>query len=180
MSDERKRENEEEKLKDFFHNVIGIKSEAVLEVLAENSEICNLKARTLLMKENEKVDEISFLYKKGGLVKSYYEKNLSVFALHFPFFFHHSYFFLFTLSKSPDKTILLKVTVYPVLLQTRFSLIISYCLTNSNFTAWFKSSNQKYFSQTYPSQFLLLHKNSYKTSFLKSYSFAIDNITLYL
>ena len=37
MSDERKRENEEEKLKDFFHNVIGIKSEAVLEVLAENS-----------------------------------------------------------------------------------------------------------------------------------------------
>ena len=56
MSDERKRENEEEKLKDFFHNVIGIKSEDVLEVLAENSEICNLKARTLLMKDNEKVD----------------------------------------------------------------------------------------------------------------------------
>ena len=52
MSDERKRENEEEKLKDFFHNVIGIKSEAVL---AENSEICKLKAKTLLMKENEKV-----------------------------------------------------------------------------------------------------------------------------
>ena len=75
MSDERKRENEEGKLKDFFHNVIGIKSEAVLEVLAENSEICNLKARTLLMKENEKVDAISFLYKKGGLVKSYYEKS---------------------------------------------------------------------------------------------------------
>ena len=79
MSDERKRENEEEKLKDFFHNVIGIKSEAVLEVLAENSEICNLKARTLLMKENEKVDEISFLYKKGGLVnhimKNQTEKN---------------------------------------------------------------------------------------------------------
>ena len=48
MSDERKRENEEEKLKDFFHNVIGIKSEAVLEVLAENSEICKLKAKTLL------------------------------------------------------------------------------------------------------------------------------------
>ena len=55
--------------------MIGIKSEAVLEVLAENSEICNLKARTLLMKENEKVDAISFLYKKGGLVKSYYEKS---------------------------------------------------------------------------------------------------------
>lgn len=69
------------------------------------------------------------------LFLSHYEKNLSVFPLHFPFFFHHSYFFLFTLSKSPDKTILLKVTVYPVLLQTRFSLIISYCLTNSNFTA---------------------------------------------
>ena len=75
MSDERKRENEEEKLKDFFYNVIGIKSEAVLEVLAENSEICKLKAKTLLMKENEKVDAISFLYKKGGLVKSYYEKS---------------------------------------------------------------------------------------------------------
>ena len=129
MSDERKRENEEEKLKDFFHNVIGIKSEAVLEVLAENSEICKLKAKTLQMKENEKVDAISFLYKKGGLVKSYYEKSdgkkqVHCFA-HFPFFFHHSYFFLFTRSKSPDKTILLKVTVYPVLLQTRFSLIIS-------------------------------------------------------
>ena len=55
MSDERKRENEAEKLEDFFHNVIGIKSEAVLEVLAENSEICKLKAKTLLMKENEKV-----------------------------------------------------------------------------------------------------------------------------
>lgn len=69
------------------------------------------------------------------LFLSHYEKNPSVFPLHFPFFFHHSYFFLFTRSKSPDKTILLKVTVYPVLLQTRFSLIISYCLTNSNFTA---------------------------------------------
>ena len=53
MSDERKRENEEEKLKDFFHNVIGIKSEAVLEVLAENSEICKLKAKTLLMKDGK-------------------------------------------------------------------------------------------------------------------------------
>ena len=49
MSDERKRENEEEKLKDFFHNVIGIKSEAVLEVLAENSErelLLQLKSQT--------------------------------------------------------------------------------------------------------------------------------------
>lgn len=44
-------------------------------MLAENSEICKLKAKTLLMKENEKVDAISFLYKKGGLVKSYYEKS---------------------------------------------------------------------------------------------------------
>ena len=35
--------------------MIGIKSEAVLKVLAENSEICKLKAKTLLMKENEKV-----------------------------------------------------------------------------------------------------------------------------
>ena len=52
----RKRENERGKtVKIFFHNVIGIKSEAVLEVLAENSEICKLKAKTLLMKENEKV-----------------------------------------------------------------------------------------------------------------------------
>lgn len=101
------------------------------------------------------------------------------FPLHFPFFFHHSYFFLFTRPKSTDKNILFKVIVYPVPLQTRFSLIILYCLTNSNFPTWFKSSNHKYFSQTYPSQFLLLHKNSYKTSFLKSYSFAIDNITLY-
>ena len=56
--------------------MIGIKSEAVLEVLAENSEICKLKAKTLLMKENEKVDAISFLYKKGGLVKSYYENRM--------------------------------------------------------------------------------------------------------
>ena len=67
MSDERKRENEEEKLKDFFHNVIGIKSEAVLEVLAENSEICKLKAKTLRRKENEKVfpGNLSGAGKKG-------------------------------------------------------------------------------------------------------------------
>ena len=67
MSDERKRENEEGKLKDFFHNVIGVKSEAVLEVLAVNSEICKLKAKTLLMKENEKVfpGNLSGAGKKG-------------------------------------------------------------------------------------------------------------------
>ena len=46
---------EQDKQKDFFHNVIGLISDAVLEVLAENSEICKLKAKTLLMKENEKV-----------------------------------------------------------------------------------------------------------------------------
>lgn len=54
MSDERKGKMKR-KTERFFHNVIGIKSEAVLEVLAENSEICKLKAKTLLMKENEKV-----------------------------------------------------------------------------------------------------------------------------
>ena len=46
MSDRKEKgKMKEEKLKDFFHNVIGIKSEAVLEVLAENSEICKLKAK---------------------------------------------------------------------------------------------------------------------------------------
>ncbi len=56
--------------------MIGIKSGKLCwRCWRRTSEICNLKARTLLMKENEKVDEISFLYKKGGLVKSYYEKS---------------------------------------------------------------------------------------------------------
>lgn len=46
MSDERKRENEEEKLKDFFHNVIGIKSEAVLELITD-CEIVRISADVL-------------------------------------------------------------------------------------------------------------------------------------
>ena len=65
---------EKEKLKKFFRNVIGVKLEGWVEVLAENSEICEMKAKTLLMKENDKIDEIPFLYKMGGLVKAYYEK----------------------------------------------------------------------------------------------------------
>lgn len=66
---------EKEKIKKFFHNTIGIKSETVLQTLAENSQICKLNAKTLLIKENEKVEQISFLYKMGGIVKAYYKNQ---------------------------------------------------------------------------------------------------------
>ena len=51
--------------------MIGIKSEAVIEELAENSRIYKLSAKTLLVRENEKVKQISFLYKTGDVVKAY-------------------------------------------------------------------------------------------------------------
>lgn len=66
---------EKEKIKKFYHDTIGIKSETVLQMLVENSRICKLNAKTLLIKENEKVEQISFLYKMGGIVKAYYKNQ---------------------------------------------------------------------------------------------------------
>lgn len=66
---------EKEKIKKFYHDTIGIKSETVLQTLVENSRICKLNAKTLLIKENEKVEQISFLYKMGGIVKAYYKNQ---------------------------------------------------------------------------------------------------------
>ena len=66
---------EKEKIKKFYHDTIGIKSETVLQTLVENSRICKLNAKTLLIKENEKVEQISFLYNMGGIVKAYYKNQ---------------------------------------------------------------------------------------------------------
>ena len=47
--------SEKEKIKEFYRKVIQIKSEAVLKELTENSKICKLKAKTLLVQEKERV-----------------------------------------------------------------------------------------------------------------------------
>ena len=49
---------EKDKIKKFYHDIIGIKSETVLQTLAENSRIRKLNTKTLLIKENEKVEQI--------------------------------------------------------------------------------------------------------------------------
>ncbi len=64
-----------EKIEKFYHDIIGLKSEAVVQKLAENSQICKLKAKSLLIEENDKVEDISFLYKTGGVVKAYYRNG---------------------------------------------------------------------------------------------------------
>ena len=66
---------EKDKIKKFYHDIIGIKSETVIQELAKNSRIRKLNAKDLLVKEKEKVEEISFLYKVGGIVKSYYKSQ---------------------------------------------------------------------------------------------------------
>lgn len=66
---------EKDKIKKFYHDIIGIKSETVIQELAENSRIMKLNAKDLLVKEKENVEEISFLYKVGGIVKSYYKNQ---------------------------------------------------------------------------------------------------------
>lgn len=66
---------EKDKIKKFYHDIIGIKSETVLQTLAENSRIRKLNTKTLLIKENEKVEQISFLYKMGGILKAYYKNQ---------------------------------------------------------------------------------------------------------
>lgn len=66
---------EKDKIKRFYCKAIGIKSETVLEELAENSHIYKLNAKTLLIQENEKVEQISFLYKNGDIVKAYYKNQ---------------------------------------------------------------------------------------------------------
>ena len=64
---------EKDKIKKFYHDIIGIKSETVIQKLAENSRIRKLNVKELLIKE--KVGEISFLYKLGGIVKAYYKNQ---------------------------------------------------------------------------------------------------------
>lgn len=66
---------EKDKIKKFYHDIIGIKSETVIQELAENSRIRKLNVKELLIKEKEKVGEISFLYKVGGIVKAYYKNQ---------------------------------------------------------------------------------------------------------
>ena len=56
----------------FFKNIIGIKDKYALEQLGIHSRKWTLKAKRILLKENEKVSEVSFLYQQGGVVKAYY------------------------------------------------------------------------------------------------------------
>ena len=56
----------------FFKNIIGIKDKYALEQLSTHSRKWTLKAKGILLKENEKVSEVSFLYQQGGVVKAYY------------------------------------------------------------------------------------------------------------
>lgn len=62
-------------IKRFFKEIIGIKAENVLDELASNSQVCELKAKDIIAKENEKISEIPFLFYKGGIVKAYYENS---------------------------------------------------------------------------------------------------------
>ena len=50
----------------FFKNIIGIKDKYALEQLGIHSRKWTLKAKRILLKENEKVSEVSFLYQQGG------------------------------------------------------------------------------------------------------------------
>lgn len=66
---------EKNKIRKFYRDTIGIKTEAVLQKLTENSQICRLNAKDLLIRENERVEKISFLYKIGGIAKAYYKNQ---------------------------------------------------------------------------------------------------------
>lgn len=65
--------NETQELKTFYQRIKGIKEETAVQELAEHSELLSLKAKTILLKENDKVERIHFLYKTGGIVKAYYD-----------------------------------------------------------------------------------------------------------
>lgn len=65
--------NETQELKTFYQRIMGIREETAVQELAEHSELLRLKAKTILLKENDKVERIHFLYKTGGIVKAYYD-----------------------------------------------------------------------------------------------------------
>ena len=65
--------NETQVLKTFYQRIIGIREETAVQELAEHSELLSLKAKTILLNENDKVERIHFLYKTGGIVKAYYD-----------------------------------------------------------------------------------------------------------
>ena len=65
--------NETQELKTFYQRIMGIREETAVQELAEHSELLSLKAKTILLKENDKVERIHFLYKTGGIVKAYYD-----------------------------------------------------------------------------------------------------------
>ncbi len=57
--------NETQELKTFYQRIMGIREETAVQELAEHSELLSLKAKTILLKENDKVERIHFLYKTG-------------------------------------------------------------------------------------------------------------------
>lgn len=66
---------ERDRIKKFFRETLGVKSDAVLQKLVENSRICKYRAREIIEKENEKVTQIPFLLNEGGIVKAYYKNG---------------------------------------------------------------------------------------------------------
>ena len=64
--------NAKQDIKKFYQTVMRIKSEPVLEDLTEHSELLSLKAKTVIIKEGDKVELIPFLYNAGGIGKAYY------------------------------------------------------------------------------------------------------------
>ena len=48
--------NETQELKTFYQRIMGIREETAVQELAEQSELLSLKAKTILLKENDKVD----------------------------------------------------------------------------------------------------------------------------
>ena len=54
--------NETQELKTFYQRIMGIREETAVQELAEHSELLSLKAKTILLKENDKVERIHFLY----------------------------------------------------------------------------------------------------------------------
>ena len=70
--------NETQELKTFYQRIMGIREETAVQELAEHSELLSMKAKTILLKENDKVERIHFLYKTVGIMNI--DKNMTSFV----------------------------------------------------------------------------------------------------
>ena len=62
-------------IKEFFKNKIRIKDEEVLNQLASNAYERKFNAKEIIIKENDKVEEIPFLI--SGVLKGYYKDQIA-------------------------------------------------------------------------------------------------------